>query len=46
MEKGRINLIIADIGFLNGSHLWESKHKLGIDFIIPAKAGMIIREDQ
>jgi len=43
--KGRIHLVIADRGFLNGSHLWELKHKMGIDFIIPAKAGMIVRED-
>jgi len=43
--KGRIQLVIADRGFLNGAHLWEIKHKLGIDFVIPAKAGMIIRED-
>lgn len=43
--KDRIQLVIADRGFINGAHLWELKHKLGIDFIIPAKAGMIIRED-
>lgn len=43
--KGRIHLVIADRGFLNGSHLWELKHKMGIDFVIPAKAGMIVRED-
>lgn len=43
--RGRIELVIADRGFLNGAHLWELKHKLGIDFITPAKAGMIIRED-
>lgn len=42
--KGRIKMVISDRGFLNGAHLWEI-HKLGIDFIIPAKAGMIIRED-
>lgn len=33
------------LGFLNGAHLWELKHKMGIDFIIPAKSGMIVRED-
>jgi len=43
--KGSIQLVVADRGFLNGAHLWELKHKLGIDFIIPAKVGMIIRED-
>ena len=43
--KDRIRLVIADRGFLNGTHLWELKHKLGVDFIVPAKAGMIIWED-
>jgi len=43
--RGRIQQVIADRGFLDGSQLWELKHKFGIDFIIPAKAGMIIRED-
>lgn len=43
--KGRIELVIADRGFLDGPQLWELKNKLKIDFIIPAKAGMIIRED-
>lgn len=43
--RGRIKLIIADRGFLDGAHLWEIKNKLGIDFIIPAKAGMIVRDD-
>lgn len=43
--RGRIQLVIADRGFLDGAQLWELKHQMGIDFIIPAKAGMIIRED-
>jgi hypothetical protein len=43
--KGCIELIIADRGFIDGASLWELKHKLRIDFIIPAKAGMIVRED-
>lgn len=43
--KNRIQMVIADRGFLNGAQMWELKHKLGIDFIIPAKAGMIVRED-
>jgi len=42
---GRIQLVIADRGFLNGAHLWEIKNKMKIDFVIPAKVGMIIRED-
>ncbi|WZL77530.1 transposase [Eubacteriales bacterium mix99] len=43
--KNRIETVIADRGFLDGAQLWELKHRLKIDFIIPAKAGMIIRED-
>ncbi len=43
--KGKIKVIIADRGFLSGSHLWELKHKHGIDFIVPAKKGMIVRQD-
>lgn len=43
--KGRIKVIVADRGFLDGAQMWEIKHKLGIDFIIPAKSKMIIRED-
>lgn len=43
--KGYIQMVIADRGFIDGEQLWELKHKMGIDFIIPAKVGMIIRED-
>lgn len=43
--RGRIQTVIADRGFLDGAQLWELKHRMGIDFIIPAKADMIIRED-
>jgi hypothetical protein len=41
----RIQVVIADRGFLDGAQLWELKHRMKVDFIIPAKAGMIIRED-
>ena len=43
--KEKIKLVIADRGFLNGNHLWELQYNLGIDFIIPAKVGMTIRDD-
>lgn len=43
--KGKIKVVTADRGFLCGKHLWELKYKLGIDFVIPAKKGMTIRED-
>lgn len=40
-----IKVIIADRGFLSGPDLWELKHKLGIDFVVPAKSSMIVRQD-
>lgn len=43
--QDKIKLVVADRGFLNGAAMWELKYKLGIDFIIPAKAGMIVRQD-
>ena len=43
--KERIKLIIADRGFLNGPQMWVLKHVMKIDFIIPARSGMIVRED-
>jgi hypothetical protein len=43
--KKQIQTVIADRGFLDGASLWELKYTLGIDFVIPAKAGMIVRED-
>jgi len=43
--KSRVQMVIADRGFLDGAQLWELKHRLKIDFIIPAKSGMIVRED-
>lgn len=43
--RGKIQIVIADRGFIDGKRLWELKHKLNIDFVMPAKADMIIRED-
>lgn len=43
--KDKIKLIIADRGFLDGANFWELKHKLGIDFIIPAKSNMDVHKD-
>lgn len=40
---GRIKVVIADRGFLDGFQLWKLKHK--INFIIPGKTDMIIREN-
>ncbi len=43
--KERIKLVVADRGFLDGIQMWKLKHKMGIDFIIPAKSTLIVRED-
>jgi hypothetical protein len=43
--NGRIKVVVADRGFLNGAQMWQLKHQMGIDFVIPAKSKMIVRED-
>lgn len=43
--KGKIRLVIADRGFLDGAALWHLKYVLHVDFIVPAKKGMIVWED-
>ncbi len=40
-----IRLLLVDRGFLDGGRLWHLKHKMGIDFVIPAKTDMIITND-
>lgn len=40
-----IRLLLVDRGFLDGGRLWELKHKLGIDFVIPAKTDMVVTQD-
>ena len=43
--RGKIKVIVADRGYLDGKHLWELKNQMKIDFIVPAKKGMVVRED-
>jgi len=43
--KDKIKLVIADRGFLDGANMWELKHNLGVDFIIPAKSNMDVHKD-
>ncbi|MDD2448016.1 MAG: transposase [Tissierellia bacterium] len=43
--EAAIKVIIADRGYLSGEELWELKYKLGIDFIVPAKSTLTVRED-
>jgi hypothetical protein len=43
--KDSIKLVVADRGFIDGAQMWNLKHNIGIDFIIPAKAGMTVRDD-
>jgi hypothetical protein len=45
LGKGRIKVVVADRGFLNGAEMWSLKHQMGIDFVIPSRANMIVRED-
>ncbi|MBA3066796.1 transposase [bacterium] len=40
--KDKIKLLLIDRGFIDGVILWELKHKLGIDFIVPLKTDMRI----
>jgi hypothetical protein len=40
MGKGKIKVILADRGFIDGQQLYCLKYKMGIDFVIPAKKNM------
>jgi len=43
--RDAIKLLVVDRGFLDGGRLWTLKHKLHIDFIIPAKTNLEITAD-
>lgn len=45
LGKNKIKLVVADKGFLDGSTMWKLKFEKGIDFVVPAKAQMIVWED-
>jgi hypothetical protein len=40
-----IKTVVADRGFIDGKQMWEIKHILGIDFVIPARKNMDIWND-
>ena len=43
--QGVIKIIAADRGFIDGKQMWQIKHNLGVDFVIPAKKNMDIWHD-
>ena len=43
--KGVLRVLLIDRGFLDGQDLWELKHALGIDFVVPAKENMRVTAD-
>ena len=43
--RNAIKLLLVDRGFLDGGRLWTLKHKLHIDFVIPAKKNLEITTD-
>lgn len=45
LGRGKIKLLVADRGFIDGEQMWRIKYQMGIDFIIPAKKGMDIWQD-
>jgi hypothetical protein len=45
LGPGILRVLLVDRGFLDGADLWELKHTLGIDFVVPAKAKMGITAD-
>jgi len=42
---GVIKIIAADRGFIDGEQMWQIKHNLDVDFVIPAKKNMDIWYD-
>ena len=44
-KKAKINILLMDRGFLDGLTLWKLKHKMGIDWIVPAKTNLQITQD-
>lgn len=45
LGEGKIKLLLADRGFIDGKQMWDIKNRLGVDFIIPAKKNMEIWKD-
>ena len=42
LGKGKIKVVLADRGFIDGQQMYRLKYNMGIDFIIPAKKNMDI----
>lgn len=45
LGAGVLNVLLIDRGFLDGETLWQLKHDLAIDFVMPAKSNMNISKD-
>jgi hypothetical protein len=45
LGPGILRVLLIDRGFLDGADLWQLKHTLGIDFVVPAKANLRITAD-
>ncbi len=45
LGKGVLRVLLIDRGFLDGQDLWTLKHRMGIDFVVPAKDNMRITGD-
>ena len=42
LGEGKIKVLIADRGFIDGGKMYQLKYDMGIDFVIPAKKNMEI----
>lgn len=42
LGEGKIKVVLADRGFIDGQQMYKLKHDMGIDFVIPAKKNMEI----
>jgi hypothetical protein len=44
LGEGKIKVVLADRGFIDGQQMYHLKYKMGIDFVIPAKKNMDVWE--
>jgi len=42
LGKGKIKVVLADRGFIDGQQMYRLKYRMGIDFVIPARKSMDI----
>ena len=42
LGKGKIKVVLADRGFIDGRQMYRLKYNMGVDFVIPAKKSMDI----